>query len=330
MRPLDDRRSSPEHTVTDGPLLRRLATRTVAEMVATCEELQRLSDTVWERTRRRLHGLTDDEYLWEPAPGCWSLRTRRDGARFHEWAPVVYPDPFTTLAWRLWHLIDMYGEDRGPRYLGVPPQGEPVGLDAPDPTPPASAADALEQLDRAHARWDAHLALVDDERLAAAIGPPGGENSDRTRAGFVLHMLDEFIHHGAEISLLRDLYRWQRPIDTDALTERAICGDRTLLVDIESRGPGTASALLGTAASFGRWALVEEMIDRGVRPANTGRTPAHIAAGAGELDVLRKLVDRGADLAARDPDFDATPLSWARFIGQPQVVAWLEELGAPE
>ena len=38
-------------------------------MVATSEELQRLSDTVWDRTWRRLDGLTDDEYLWEPAPG---------------------------------------------------------------------------------------------------------------------------------------------------------------------------------------------------------------------------------------------------------------------
>lgn len=67
-----------------------------------------------------------------------------------------------------------------------------------------------------------------------------------------------------------------------------------------------------------------------MRPATTGRTPAHTVAGAGELDLLRKLVDYGADLATRDPDFDATPLTWARFIDRPQVVAWLEEHDAPE
>ena len=299
-------------------------------MVATTEELQRLSDVVWERTRRRLDGLTDDEYLWEPAPGCWSIRSRPDGRRFGEWAPIVFPDPFTTLAWRLWHLIDMYGEDRAPRLLDVPPQGEPVGSEAPDPTPPATAADALEQLDRAHARWDAHLALVDDERLGGVFGPEAGEGSGGTRAGYVLHMLDEFIHHGAEISLLRDLYRWQRPISDDALTERAIRGDRSLLDEVGSVDAERASVLLGTAAEFGRWGLVEEMVDRGVRPAATGRTPAHTAAGAGELELLRKLVDHGADLTTRDPDFDATPLTWARFIVRPEVVAWLEEQGAPE
>ena len=301
--------------------------RTVAPMVATSEELQRLSDTVWERTWRRLDGLTDDEYRWEPAPGCWSIRTRADGTPFGEWAPIVYPDPFTTLAWRLWHLIDMYGEDRAPRLLDVPPQGEAVGPDAPGATPPATAADALEQLRRAHERWDAHLAHADDDRLGEVIGDG---DDDGTRAGYVLHMLDEFIHHGAEISMLRDLYRWQRPVSSDPLTERAIRGDHSLLGDVDGMQPETASALLSSAASFGRWALVEAMVDRGVRPATTGRTPAHTAAGAGELDLLRKLVDHGADLATRDPDFDATPRTWARFIQQPAVVTWLEERGAPE
>ena len=299
-------------------------------MVATSEELRRLSDTVWERTWRRLDGLTDDEYLWEPVRGCWSIRARPDGTRFTEWAPIVYPDPFTTVAWRLWHLIDMYGEDRAPKLLDVPPQGEPIGLDAPGSTPPATAAEALDQLQRAHARWDSHLALADDERLSAIIESPGFQNTDSTRAGYVLHMLDEFIHHGAEIALLRDLYRWQKPISPDPLTERAIRGDHSLLDDLESLDPATASALLSAAAGFGRWALVEEMIERGVRPASAGRTAAHAAAGAGELDILGKLVDRGADLAARDPDFDATPLTWARFIDRPHVVSWLEARGAPE
>ncbi|MEP4652351.1 MAG: DinB family protein [Ilumatobacter sp.] len=299
-------------------------------MVHTTEELKRLSDTVWERTRRRLDGLTDEEYRWEPVPGCWSIRTRPDGAPFVEQAPVVHPDPFTTLAWRLWHLIDMYGEDRASRWLGVPLQGEAVGLDAPDPSPPATAADALDRLDRAHARWDAHLALVDDARLGAPIGHVGGEYGDGTRAGYVLHMIDEFVHHGAEISMLRDLHRWQQPLSADPLTERAIRGDESLVADIAAVDAATSTALLGTAASFGRWALVEWLLDHGVAPATSGRTPAHVAAGSGELGLLRKLVDLGADLGARDGDFDATPLTWARFMRRDHVVAWLEGQHAPE
>jgi len=29
-----------------------------------------LSDHVYQRTRGRLAGLTDEEYFWEPVPGC--------------------------------------------------------------------------------------------------------------------------------------------------------------------------------------------------------------------------------------------------------------------
>jgi DinB superfamily len=30
-------------------------------------------DEVYDRLRGRLEGLTDDEYFWEPVPGCWSV-----------------------------------------------------------------------------------------------------------------------------------------------------------------------------------------------------------------------------------------------------------------
>ena len=39
-------------------------------------DLRELSRYVFDRTRRRLDGLTDDEYLWEPSPHCWSIRPR--------------------------------------------------------------------------------------------------------------------------------------------------------------------------------------------------------------------------------------------------------------
>jgi hypothetical protein len=37
--------------------------------------LDRLEATC-EYSRARLEGLTDEEYLWEPAPGAWSVRRR--------------------------------------------------------------------------------------------------------------------------------------------------------------------------------------------------------------------------------------------------------------
>ncbi len=274
----------------------------------------------------RVEGLTDAEYLWEPAPGCWTLRARADGTWVADWPlPRPEPEPFTTIAWRMWHLIDMYGEDRAPRWLDVPPQGPPVGFDGPDRTAPPSAAEAVRMLERAHRRWDAHLALASEETLGEVIGPVAGpQYADRTKAAYVMHMLDEYIHHGAEIALLRDLWRWQHPLADGARAERIIRGDASA---VDELGDADRTAdLVDLAASYGRWQIVETLVRRGAPVSNTGRTPLHMAAGAGELDVVKTLLDHGADPTATDPQFHATPRQWAQFLHHAPVVEYLTEI----
>ena len=226
-------------------------------------ELVDLSDQVWRRTWARLDGLSDAEYLWEPAPGCWTIRPRDHGRWAADW-PLPRPEvePFTTTAWRLWHLIDMYGEDRAPRWLDVPAQGPPIGFDDPDGGPPTTAADALALLERAHARWEAHLALADDERLGQPIGPVAGpEYAERTRAAYVLHMLDELIHHGSELALLRDLWRWQHSVDEDPVVEQVMRGEMRVLDAFADQPP--PAALVDLAAAYARWDLVVGLLERG-------------------------------------------------------------------
>lgn len=294
-------------------------------------ELVDLSDEVWQRIRARLDGLSDAEYFWEPAPGCWSIRRRPDGTWMADRPlPRPEPEPFTTIAWRLWHLIDMYGEDRAPKWLDVPAQGIPIGEDDLDGAPPVGAAAAIALLERAHDRWDAHLDLADDERLGERVGSVAGPGyADRTRAAYVLHMLDEFIHHGAEIALLRDLWRWQHTaIAGDPRVERVIRGDATVLDDFDAETP--TAALVDQAAGYGRWDLVIGLVERGAPISTTGRTPLHMAAGAGELEVVKTLLDHGADATVKDPEFHATPLQWAEFLHRRSVAAFLaESLGRP-
>jgi hypothetical protein len=289
-------------------------------------ELVDLSDQVWQRIRTRVDGLSDAEYFWEPAPGCWTIRQRADGSWMADWPlPRPEPEPFTTIAWRMWHLIDMYGEDRAPKWLDVPAQGAPIGFDGPDAAPPATAADAIALLERAHDRWDAHLDIAQTERLSEPVGPVAGpEYAERTRAAYVLHMLDEFIHHGAEIALLRDLWRWQNTtVADDPRVERVIRGDASVLDDFNVEKP--ASNLVDHAASYGRWDLVIGLVQLGAPVSTTGRTPLHLAAGAGELEVVKILLDHGADPAAKDPEFHATPLQWAEFLHHSPVAAYLSE-----
>ena len=59
-------------------------------MLETRKELRDLSDEVWQRLRHRCDGLTDDEYFWEPAPGCWSIRPNAGGEWRADW-PLPRP-----------------------------------------------------------------------------------------------------------------------------------------------------------------------------------------------------------------------------------------------
>ena len=293
-------------------------------MVTMKRELVDLSDHVWRRTRARVEGLGDEEYLWEPAPGCWTIRRREDGTWTVDWPlPRPEPEPFTTIAWRLWHLIDMYGENRAPRWLDVPAQGQPVGFDDRGSAPPATAAAAVDLLERAHDRWDAHLALVTDEQLGEKVGPVAGPGyADRTRAAYVLHMLDEFVHHGAEVSLLRDLWRWRHTVvGGDSLVDRVTRGDPSVLDDLD--GEDLTAELVDQAAAYGRWHLVVGLVRRGAPAGTSGRTPLHLAAGAGELAVVKELLAHGADPSATDPQFHATPLQWAQFLRHRPVADYL-------
>ncbi len=104
-------------------------------------------------------------------------------------------------------MIDILAGERNATWLGVTPTGT---LDrAGDP---GTAADAAAQLDEAFALFRGHVAAVDAATLTDLMGPVTRHYADSTRAAFVLHELDELVHHGAEIAALRDLYRATRGV----------------------------------------------------------------------------------------------------------------------
>lgn len=175
-------------------------------------ELVEQLDFHWRtQLRPRLDGLTDDEYFDEPVPGCWNVR-RRDtsrapvkggsGAFVIEFAmPEPEPAPVTTIAWRLGHLIVGVLGARVASHFGGPPV-DYLTFDY------AGTADgALAQVDAAYAGWVAGVRGLDAGDLAAACGPAEGPFAEYPMATLVLHIHREMIHHGAEIALLRDLYR---------------------------------------------------------------------------------------------------------------------------
>jgi hypothetical protein len=271
----------------------------------TKDELVTLSEyTFTSRIRPRLDGLTDDEYFWEPVPRCWSLRPDPAGVCRIDFAPLVPPDrhPFTTLAWRLWHLVGCYGATRNANVLGVEPtSGEFDGFAA----APATAAEALDALDRAYGWWASMLRSFPEEAMSDKLGPVAGPWAEASKTGFILHQLDEVIHHGAETALMRDLYRGQRT-------------------------PREEPASVMEAAANGYWADVRAFLATGsdatsTEPDELGRTALHFAAACGPLDVVKSLLERGADRSARDGQFHATPQTWAEFFGRDEVAGHLRD-----
>lgn len=85
------------------------------------------------------------------------------------------------------------------------------------------------------------------------------------------------------------------------------------------------------AVKFGDAVNVKKYLDEQPALANRkidGATPLHFAALNGHQDVIELLVDRGADLEARDDEFNATPISWANEKGNMSVVHNLSDRGA--
>lgn len=167
----------------------------------------------WDhQLRPRLVGLTDAEYFWEPAPNAWNLRPRGPGRQTGfgtgefvvDFArPVPDPPPFTTIAWRLAHLlVGVFGE-RNARYFDGPP------VDYPSHIYPGTAGEALAQLDEYYARWMSGIRGLDVAGLTARCREPGFETD--SMAALIVHIHREVIHHGAEIALLRDLYLHRQP-----------------------------------------------------------------------------------------------------------------------
>ncbi|MEU6140052.1 DinB family protein [Streptomyces sp. NPDC047081] len=214
-------------------------------------------DHAREMAEVRLTGLGDEEFLWEPVPGCWSLRRRADAVTPRAFGPGEWvmdlgaadipaseygevarqaasgmsvekiaedwsvsvgrveevlahtgepePDapPVTTIAWRLGHLHFQFaggwewafGERRRDPKLMV------------DFTPSASLA--VERFWADVDRWRESVADVTDEQLDT-VGfsqYPYGSDPDDPFADVLAGTNLEFIHHMAEIAVLRDLWR---------------------------------------------------------------------------------------------------------------------------
>ena len=166
--------------------------------------------------------LSQDEFFWEPVAGSWSVR-RRDECRtpnpFGTGDWVVDLDdaiavegkgfePLTTIAWLFWHFGSMAGRAAELDFLGGTKSAEsgwpsPFLGDHPVFTTPSEAVEvtrtgwrALDQAIRASTDED----LEQQTRFWGGGPPAPGYQA-------LASLLNEISHHGAQVCMLRDLYR---------------------------------------------------------------------------------------------------------------------------
>lgn len=118
-------------------------------------------------------------------------------------------------------------------------------------------------------------------------------------------------------------------------------GDRAMLAALAETDPDVVrrDAVLLAAVDFGHHDLVRWLLSMGAganarAAAQSRQTALHNAAWNGDLDMVKLLVDAGADLHARDEEHNATPRGWAEtavtITNNPNcadVAAWLAAHG---
>ena len=185
------------------------------------------------------------------------------------------------------------------------------------------------------------LMLADDERVETLLGnqlpaitPNGGSLLAFARTPFAI---DRLIALGAStdkedrwgstpIDAMSRLGKRGQPLVrhliahgvTAAPKEYARLGDLETLERLVEEDPSVArldSVMMG-AVDFEHHALVEWLLARGGNAnarteAQSRHTALHSAAWNGDLPMVRILLAAGADPAARDEQYDGTPLGWA-------------------
>lgn len=97
-------------------------------------------------------------------------------------------------------------------------------------------------------------------------------------------------------------------------------------VNVEPRNAVDESPLM-LAALGGQLETVRHLIERGADVNKTGWAPLHYAATRGHVEVMNFLLDKSAYIDAASPN-GTTPLMMAAFYGTPSAVKHLLEAGA--
>ena len=156
-------------------------------------------DLTWSLFEYHLERLAPEDFLWEPAALCWTVRPTDDGSWAPDWAETEPdPVPVPTIGWLSWHIgwwwsvaID-HAQGRTPRERA-------------EVTWPGDGRAAVEWLRGLHGDWLVVLDGLTDAELDARAVYPVRDDPEYTLARMVAWVNFELMKNVTEIGQLRML-----------------------------------------------------------------------------------------------------------------------------
>jgi DinB superfamily len=156
-------------------------------------------DLTWSLLDGHLGALQDDDYLWEPVDGCWTVREVSPGVWLPDWEePEPVPAPPSTIGWVAWHIGWWWTETIARASGSVPPSRSEIGW-------PGSASATATWLNGLRTSWLGVLDRLTEDDLEAIAPYPWQDRQDRTVAHMIGWVNAELMKNAAEIGNLRFL-----------------------------------------------------------------------------------------------------------------------------
>ncbi|MEV6121622.1 DinB family protein [Streptomyces sp. NPDC052077] len=159
--------------------------------------LRRQFDLTWALFEYHLERLEPDDFLWEPAGVCWTMRRDGDGAWVPDWAESEPdPVPVPTIGWLSWHIGWWWSVAADHAHGRTPRERDAVVW-------PGEGAPTVEWLRGLRADWLAALGGLTAADLDATAAFPPQDDPAYSVADMAAWVNAELMKNVAEIGQLR-------------------------------------------------------------------------------------------------------------------------------